>query len=95
MEYGGGICQVSSTLHAAVLGAKLQIDERHEHGRRVWYIKKGLDATVDWGTKDLKFTNNRDEPIYIGCVVDDNDRVRIALFGKLREGDPGLTEKQP
>ncbi|NLD58461.1 MAG: hypothetical protein GX647_02215 [Clostridiales bacterium] len=94
MEYGGGICQVSSTLHAAALGAKLQIDERHEHGRRVWYIKTGLDATVDWGYKDLKFTNNRDEPIYIGCVVDDNDRVRIALFGKLEEGDVGLTEQQ-
>jgi len=89
MEYGGGICQVSSTLHAAALAAKLQIDERHEHGRKVWYIKMGLDAAVDWGNKDLKFTNNRDEPVYIGCVVDDKEQVRVAVFGRLEEGDPG------
>ena len=52
MEYGGGICQVSSTLYAAVEKAGLEIVERHSHSLKVTYIPKGMDATVDWGNKD-------------------------------------------
>jgi vancomycin resistance protein YoaR len=95
MEYGGGICQLSSTLYASVLGAQLRVDERHEHTRRVWYMKKGYDAAIDWGRKDLRFTNNRDEPIYIGCVVDKNENVRVAIFGRIEPGDPGLDAPAP
>ncbi|HIS03043.1 MAG TPA: VanW family protein [Candidatus Pullichristensenella avicola] len=89
LEYGGGICQVSSTLYAAVQDAHLEVNERHEHSRRVYYIPDGRDATVDWGHLDLKFTNNRDEPIYIGCFVDDEWQCHVAIFGKLEEGDYG------
>ncbi len=91
MEYGGGICQVSSTLYAAVQQAGLEIVERHSHSLSVSYIPKGMDATVDWGNKDFKFANNRSEPIYIGGYVDGFNQVHIAIFGKLEEGDYALT----
>ena len=62
---GGGICQVSSTLHYSVLFADLQIDERHPHGYVSDYIPKGMDASVAWGGGDFRFTNNTNYPIRI------------------------------
>lgn len=64
-EYGGGICQVSSTLYASTLYANLQIDERHNHTYASSYIGLGMDATVSWGGPDFKFTNNKSYPIKI------------------------------
>jgi hypothetical protein len=60
---GGGICQTSSTLHAAALLAGLEILERRPHQFRVKYIPPGLDATVDYGTKDLVIRNPYPFPI--------------------------------
>ena len=83
LEYGGGICQVSSTLYAAVLQTDLQVTERHPHSIRVTYIPRGKDATVDWNHKDFKFVNNTEDPIYIACRVDDDMTVHVAIFGRL------------
>lgn len=83
MEYGGGICQVSSTLYAAVEKAGLEIVERHSHSLKVTYIPKGMDATVDWGNKDFKFANNTSEAIYIVGYVDGFEQVHISLYGRL------------
>lgn len=62
-EYGGGICQMSSTLYSATLYANLQIDERHNHTYASSYIGLGMDATVSWGGPDFQFTNNQKYPI--------------------------------
>jgi vancomycin resistance protein YoaR len=62
---GGGICQVSSTLYNAVLNAGLKFTERRNHTLTLTYIPMGLDATIDWGNIDYKFTNTLDYPIYI------------------------------
>jgi len=43
---GGGVCQVSSTLHASGLFAGLQVTTRRPHSRVSTYIEAGLDATV-------------------------------------------------
>ncbi len=64
-EYGGGICQISSTLYSATLNANLQIDERHNHTFASSYIGLGMDATVSWGGPDFQFTNDKDYPIKI------------------------------
>ena len=83
MEYGGGICQVSSTLYAAVQDAGLEVVERHGHSRSVSYMPRGKDATVDWGNKDLKFTNSTGSPIYIVGYVDGFEQVHVSLYGSL------------
>ena len=63
--YGGGICQVSTTLYNAVIRAELAIDERFCHSMIVSYVKPSMDAAIAGTYKDLKFTNNKDFPIYI------------------------------
>ncbi len=68
--YGGGICQVSTTLYNAVIRAELQIDERHGHSMTVSYVEPSDDAAIAEGIKDLKFTNNTDAPIYIEAYTD-------------------------
>ena len=62
---GGGICQTSSTLYAAVLYADLEVVERHEHSLEVSYAPLGMDATVAYGSLDFRFKNNTDMPVKI------------------------------
>ena len=66
-DYGGGICQVSSTLYNSVLLSNLQIVERFNHGFNPGYVPAGRDATVSWGGPDFKFKNSRNYPIRISC----------------------------
>ena len=63
--YGGGICQVSTTLYNAVLKAELQVDERHNHTMLVSYVDPSKDAAIAEGLMDFIFTNKTDAPIYI------------------------------
>ena len=65
MERGGGICQVVSTLYMAAIQAGLEIVERHPHSIAVDYISMGLDATVSYGTYDLKLKNNYDRTVFL------------------------------
>ena len=62
---GGGVCQVSSTLYNAELKAGILPTERYNHSKTVSYIKKGLDATLASGSKNLRFKNTYDYPVYI------------------------------
>lgn len=64
-SYGGGICQVSTTLYNAVLKSELQINERHNHTMLVSYVDPSKDAAIAEGLMDFVFTNNTDAPIYI------------------------------
>ncbi len=57
--YGGGVCQVSTTLYNAVLNAGLEVVERFPHSRPVDYVPRGRDATVS-NYLDFKFRNNTD-----------------------------------
>lgn len=36
--YGGGVCQVSSTLYNCVLNLGLEVIERHAHSMPVYYV---------------------------------------------------------
>lgn len=58
-EFGGGICQVSTTVFRAALLAGLEITERKNHSYPVQYYRPyGLDATIYIPRPDLKFKNN-------------------------------------
>lgn len=64
--YGGGVCQVSTTLFNAAEMAGLEITERHTHSLDVAYIEKGRDATTSQkGKLDLKFKNPFDFPVVL------------------------------
>lgn len=77
---GGGICQVSSTLYNAAVFANLDIRERHNHQFITSYVEAGRDATVAYGSKDLKFVNNRNYPIKILATAS-NGNVKISIYG--------------
>lgn len=64
--YGGGNCQVSTTLYNAVLKVpSLKVTERHEHSNKVPYIQSGKDAAVSYGSYDFKFVNNTGNTVRI------------------------------
>ncbi len=67
---GGGICQVSSTLYAAMVSANLPATERHPHSLQVDYIPTGLDATIFGNILDLRFTNIFPQPIQLRAAAD-------------------------
>ena len=68
---GGGICQISSTLYNAVLLANLEVTDRSNHCFETSYVAAGRDATVNWGTVDFQFKNNRNYPIKIETAAKD------------------------
>ncbi len=63
--YGGGVCQLSSTLYNVVKNIEnIEITERHHHSAPVGYVSNGNDATVSLQSNlDFKFTNNNDYAI--------------------------------
>ena len=64
-DYGGGVCQVSSTLYNAVLLAGLTPTERTPHFFQSTYIAPGRDATVADGQIDFKFRNDYPHNVYL------------------------------
>ena len=71
---GGGKCQVSSTLYNAVLMVpELEVIERHPHSGKVYYVPKGKDAAVSYGSYDFKFKNHLQTPIKIKATNTENE----------------------
>ena len=78
--YGGGNCQVSTTIYNAALKVQgIEVTERHPHKKKVSYIEEGKDAAVSYsGGLDLKFINNtgNDIKLYVTC---DDDSVDVKI----------------
>lgn len=81
-SYGGGICQVSTTLYNALLYSEVEITKRYPHSMLINYVEPSRDAAIAGDTKDLKFKNNYDTPIYIHGEIDDNNQLTFAIYGK-------------
>lgn len=62
---GGGVCQVSSTIYAAMKMAGIPASERHPHSLPVNYLPAGWDATISGNTLDLKFVNRYNSNIVV------------------------------
>ena len=81
---GGGACQASSTLYAAVLYANLEIVQRVNHGYASDYIGLGLDATVAEGGPEFEFRNDTLYPIKVQAeffTKDKKDYIKVTLLG--------------
>lgn len=82
-EPGGGVCQVSSTTFNAVLMADLTIVERAPHSWPLSYLPAGQDATINTGTQDFIFRNNRETPVIIGADIDKKKKeMTITIYGE-------------
>jgi vancomycin resistance protein YoaR len=89
-EYGGGLCQIGTTLFRAALDAGLSIPERRNHSYRVSYYEKagdgsymgpGKDATIYDPSPDLKITNDTGTAIILQ-TVSKGDRLTFTFWGK-------------
>jgi vancomycin resistance protein YoaR len=63
--FGGGICQVATTLFNSAFFAGLKITERRNHTIYISHYPEGRDAAVAGDEVDLKFVNDTDHYIWI------------------------------
>lgn len=92
-SFGGGICQVSTTLYQAVLQAELEVTERHNHSMIVKYVEPSMDAAIAEGAKDFRFVNNTEAPIYIEGYTY-GGKIYFNLYGEeYRSADRKVTMK--
>lgn len=102
-QYGGGLCQVSSTAFRAALNAGLPILERLAHAYPVSYYKPfGVDATIYVPSPDLVFENDTPGYILIQTHINGNKLyfdfygtkkdVSVKFAGN-KEGTVGVSDK--
>ena len=82
-EFGGGVCQVSSTLFNAVLMADLTVTERSPHSWPMGYVDIGRDATISTGGKNFRFVNDSPVPVRLFMHMDAEARTLTAsIYGR-------------
>ncbi len=80
-EYGGGLCQVSTTVFRAAILSGLPIIERHPHFFPVhYYNPQGFDSTIYPGVVDLKFVNNTPAHILIQTKLT-GSKLNVEVYG--------------
>ena len=95
-EFGGGLCQIGTTVFRAALNTGLPIVERRNHSYRVaYYEPAGTDATLYDPSPDLKFTNDTGNNILIQGYVTGN-KVTFEFWGtkdgrKVKQTYPSIT----
>ena len=94
--YGGGICQVSTTLFNALLDAGLKITERWNHSIYISHYPAGMDATITGGgePKNLKFVNDTPNYIYL-FGKSDGTTTRFVIYGTSDGRDSKMTVSEP
>ncbi len=99
-EFGGGLCQVSSTTFRAAMHAGLPITARRNHSYAVqYYAPQGTDATIYPGVQDLKFTNDTGNSILIWPYLKDENYLIFDFYGtydgrKIELGTPYAYDKK-
>lgn len=99
-EFGGGICQVSTTAFRAAIYSGLEITARRNHAYPVsYYNPQGMDATIYIPRPDLRFINNTPGNILIQTKLDGTE-LTFQFYGttdgrKVEVDGPHITEKNP
>ncbi len=80
-EYGGGLCQLSTTVFRSAILAGLPITERRPHAYPVkYYNPQGFDATIYPGVSDLKFINDTGGHILLQTRIE-GTKLFVELYG--------------
>ncbi len=81
-DYGGGLCQVSSTAYRGPWEYGLPIVQRKNHSYAVtYYSPQGTDATIYPPSVDMKFKNDTPGALLIQSFVDDKSRAFFIYYG--------------
>lgn len=87
MDWGGGVCQVSSTFYNAALLADFEVVERIAHYQPPGYVPLGQDATVADGLIDLEVKNIRKHSVYIWSKAEAG-KLEVRIYGKRGKDAP-------
>ncbi|MBD3281228.1 hypothetical protein GF391_00590, partial [Candidatus Uhrbacteria bacterium] len=69
-EYGGGLCQIGTTMFRGAVDTGLKITERRNHSYRVsYYEPAGTDATIYDPAPDFRFLNDTPKHVYINAYI--------------------------
>ena len=79
-EYGGGICQASTTIYGAAVRSNMKILSRYNHAWPSTYCPIGQDAAVSYGSLDLRFQNTSEYPIYIVAGMS-GTKLTVTFYG--------------
>lgn len=81
-EYGGGLCQISTTMFRVSLNAGLPILERSNHAYRVPYYEPpvGVDATIYDPRPDFRILNDTGRYLLLQTKIEGNDLI-FELWG--------------
>jgi len=75
-EYGGGLCQIGTTMFRLAFNTGLPITERASHSYRVFYYEPaGTDATIYTPHPDLRFINDTGYHLLLQTKIKDNDLI--------------------
>ena len=77
--YGGGVCQVSTTLYNCINKLEIEPTEHHHHSLKSSYVQEGMDATVSYPNKNFVFTNTKDYTIMFEAYTD-GGQVVVAAY---------------
>jgi vancomycin resistance protein YoaR len=100
-EFGGGLCQVSTTAFRAAMAAGLPITDRRNHAYAVqYYSPQGTDATIYPGSADLRFINDTPGAILIWPYEKDKNTLVFDFYGsddgrQVTLEKPVVYDKQP
>ncbi|PIR13986.1 hypothetical protein COV49_00330 [Candidatus Falkowbacteria bacterium CG11_big_fil_rev_8_21_14_0_20_39_10] len=73
-EYGGGLCQIGTTLFRTIIQSGLPVTARRNHSYRVaYYEPAGTDAAVYDPWPDVRFINDTSSHILIQTRIDGDD----------------------
>ncbi len=85
-DFGGGVCQASTTLYNALLLADVEVMQANPHSLKVGYVEGAFDAMVSYGISDLIFKNNTGGPLFITTFCN-SDSCGATIFGSENEFD--------
>jgi len=81
-EYGGGLCQIATTIFRSALSSGLPITARRNHSYRVsYYEPAGMDAAIYIPNPDVRFINDTPNYILIQSRIKNND-IYFDFWGK-------------
>jgi vancomycin resistance protein YoaR len=83
VDFGGGVSQVATTTFNAMYFAGLQDVEHHPHSFYISRYPEGREATIAWGSKDLRFTNDSGHGIFVTTSYT-NRSIRVTMWGTKR-----------
>ncbi len=80
-DYGGGLCQVSTTAYRGIWEYGFPIDARRNHSFAVqYYAPQGTDATIYPPTTDMRFVNDTPGALLVQTHMED-DRAYFIYYG--------------